>query len=217
MGVQTDNLPHHLDGDDDGAEEERGPRRRCLVTRAHGDRARMIRFVVAPDRTVVPDLAARLPGRGLWLSARADVLETARTRGAFARAARGPVIVPADLSSALRTGLARRISEHLGLARRAGQAVSGFTKAREWVSQGRAAGVMAALDGSCEERARLLSGARGIWVAWPLSAAAMGAVFGRDHAVHVAVAPGRLAEALLIEVERLSGIAGEVLVKQAGE
>ncbi len=199
------------------ADDERGPQRRCIVTRAVGDRARLIRFVLGPDRQIVPDLAARLPGRGMWLSARADVLETARAKGAFARAARGPVTVPANLADMVRAGLVRRVTDHLGLARRAGQATAGFAKAREWVTLGRAAGVIQADDGSVEERARLLSGARAIWVAWPLPASALGAVFGRDHVVHVAVAPGRLADALLNEIERLSGMSGQAMVKQAGE
>jgi predicted RNA-binding protein YlxR (DUF448 family) len=201
---------------EDPEDEERGPLRRCIVTRVSGERARLIRFVLAPDRRIVPDLAAKLPGRGIWLSARADVIETARAKGAFARAVRGPVTVPADLPEILSAGLARRVGECLGLARRAGQAVAGFAKAREWLVQGRAAGVIQAADGSLEERARLLSGARDVWVAWPLQAAALGAVFGRDHVVHVAVAPGRLAAALHIEVERLAGVSGQVLTKTGG-
>jgi predicted RNA-binding protein YlxR (DUF448 family) len=212
-------LPQEASGTpeaEDADEPERGPLRRCIVTRAQGERARMIRFVVAPDRSIVPDLGARLPGRGLWLSARADVLETARTKGAFARAARGPVSVPADLNSVLQAQLARRFSDHLGLARRAGQAVAGFAKAREWVQAGSAGLVVQANDGSAEERQRLISGSD-VAVAWPLDAVALGAVFGRDHVVHAAVARGRLAEMLLDEVLRLSGISGQAMCKQAGE
>ena len=77
----------------------------------------MIRFVVAPDRAVIPDLAAKLPGRGIWLSARRDVLETARARGAFQRAARSPVTVSPDLVATVQAGLERRVTEMLGLAR----------------------------------------------------------------------------------------------------
>ena len=177
----------------------------------------MIRFVLGPDGQVVPDVAAKLPGRGFWLSARADVLESARAKGAFARAARGPVSVPADLNHVLQAQLARRVSDHLGLARRAGQAVAGFAKAREWVQASAAGLVVQACDGSEDERRRLLSGAESLAVAWPMDAASLGAVFGRDQVVHVAVAPGRLAGMLLDEVLRLSGVSGRVMFKQAGE
>ncbi len=211
----TDPAPQLNEADSDD-EPERGPHRRCIVTRNVGAREKMIRFVIGPDRNVVPDLAANLPGRGLWLSARADVLETARARGAFARAARGPVIVPADLSDVLQARLARRVVDHLGFCRRAGQAVAGFDKAREWVQAGRAALVIQASDGSADERRRLLSGARNLAVAWPVDAATLGAIFGRDQAVHVAVAPGRLATVLMNEIERLSGISGEAMYEQAG-
>ena len=85
----------------------------------------MIRFVVGPGRTLVPDLTATLPGRGIWLSASGDVLETARAQGglgrAFARAARGPVTVPPDLPAVLEAALVRRIGELLG-TRPAGRA-----------------------------------------------------------------------------------------------
>ncbi len=200
-----------------GDDPERGAQRRCIVTRAQGDRGRMVRFVIGPDRAVVPDLAARLPGRGFWLSARADVIQAACAKGAFARAARGSVSVPVDLNGVLQAQLARRISDHLGLARRAGQAVAGFAKAREWVQGGHAGLVIQASDGSEDERRRLVSGGGDVPVAWPLDAAGLGAVFGRDQVVHVAVAQGRLAQSLLDEILRLSGVSGRVMCKQAGE
>ncbi|MBN9559561.1 MAG: RNA-binding protein [Alphaproteobacteria bacterium] len=205
-------------GAEEDEAEETGPLRRCIVTRERLGKERMIRFVLGPatdgkPRVLVPDIAADLPGRGIWLSARRDVLETARAQGslarAFARAARGPVTVPPDLTSVLQAALVRRIGELLGLARRAGQAVAGFQKAREWLRAGRAGLVLQAADGSADERTRFLSGAEpGLRVFAPLPAEALGRIFGRDHAVHVVVAPGRLAEALAIEAGRLAGLVG---------
>ncbi len=109
----------------------------------------------------------------------------------------------------IEAGLVRRVTELLGLARRAGQTVCGFQRAREWLQTGKGRLVIQAGDGSLDERTRFLSGARDVPVATPLSAQALGAVFGRDHVVHVVVAPGRLAEALAIETERLAGVAGQ--------
>ena len=190
----------------DGADEpETGPLRRCVVTRERLEKERMIRFVIGPGGQVVPDLAARLPGRGIWLSARGDVIETARTRGAFAKAARAPVTVPPDLLTSLQAALVRRVGEHLGLARRAGQAVAGFSKAREWLEKGSAALVVQAADGSVEERARFIGG-RATPVVAPLDGASLGAIFGRDHVVHVAIASGQLAGRIRVEAERLAGL-----------
>jgi hypothetical protein len=206
---------------DEEAQEETGPLRRCVVTRERLPKERLIRFVVGPDRALVPDLNADLPGRGMWLSASKDVLETARDKGglarAFARAARGPVTVPQDLPVLLEAALVRRIGELLGLTRRAGQAIAGFEKAREWLRSGRARLVLEASDGSEAERARFLSGSVGkVAVVAPLPATVLGRMFGRDHVVHVAIAPGRLAERLHLEADRLAGLRGQGLTGPGG-
>ena len=192
----------------DADEPERGPLRRCVVTRERIEKERMIRFVLSPDRVLTPDLGARLPGRGIWLSANRDVLETARTRGAFARAARGQVILPPELPALLQDGLLRRIADLLGLARRAGQAVCGYAKAREWITEGRAVVIVQATDGSPDERSRLLSGARDLPVVAVMSGTRLAAAFGRDHVVHAALSRGGLADRLVVESERFAGLAG---------
>jgi predicted RNA-binding protein YlxR (DUF448 family) len=185
--------------------EEKGPLRRCVATRESLPKEAMIRFVLGPDRVLVPDLAGRMPGRGMWLSARGDVLERALTRGAFMKAARGPVHPIPDLREAIVGGLRRRIRDQVGLARRAGQAVVGFQQAREWLQAGRAALLVEAADGSAPERARLV-GSHKVPIVSVLGAAELGSVFGRDHAVHVAVAPGRLADGIRMEAARLAGM-----------
>jgi hypothetical protein len=201
--------------DDEELPPERGPRRRCLVTRDSAEKAAMIRFVLAPDGTLIPDLAARLPGRGMWLSARADVVERAVKRGAFAKATRGAAKLPPDLRAQIEDGLRGRIADLLGFARRAGQAVSGWQAAREWLQAGRVGLVVQAADGSPAERARLV-GARAVPAVAPLTAARLGALFGRDHAVHVAIAPGRLAMAIAADVTRLAGFDPAVAAGQTG-
>ncbi|HEV7264504.1 MAG TPA: RNA-binding protein [Falsiroseomonas sp.] len=187
-------------------EAERGPFRRCLVTRERLPKEAMIRFVLDPDRNLVPDLAERLPGRGMWLSARADVIEQAARRGAFAKASRGEVHVPPELRARIEDGLRGRVRDLIGFARRAGQAVSGWHSAREWLQVGRAGLLVQAADGSPAERFRLV-GHRQVPVVAPLDAAQLGAPFGRDRAVHVAIASGRLAERIAAEAARLVGVA----------
>jgi predicted RNA-binding protein YlxR (DUF448 family) len=186
---------------------EKGPLRRCIVTRESGPQEAMLRFVLGPDRALVPDLAGKLPGRGMWLSARADVLERAIKRGAFAKAARGTVHLPPDLAARIEDGLKGRIRDLVGFARRSGKAVCGRESVREWLQAGKAGLLVEASDGSAAERSRLV-GRRELPVVAPLPADVLGSVFARDHAVHVAIAPGRLAEAIALETARLAGMFG---------
>ncbi len=186
-------------------DDEKGPQRRCIVSRESGNPEVMLRFVVAPDGTVVPDLAAKLPGRGIWLSARRDVLETARTRHLFSRAARQPVKVPEDIAQVLVSGIEARLVQGLGLARRAGQALCGFVKCREWIAAGKAGLVIQGSGGSPDELRRLISGNNKVPVR-TLPAQMLATAFGREHAVYVVIAPGALAQRLMAEHERFLGL-----------
>lgn len=188
-------------------EVETGPLRRCLVTRERQPRETMLRFVAGPEQKLVFDVNATLPGRGLWLSASRDVIDMAAKRGVFSRAAKQQLGVPAALAAEVEAALRRRVIEFLGLARRSGAAIAGFEKAREWMLAGKAALAVQAVDGSEEERARFL-GKRDIAVVAMLTAAELGQVFGREHAVHAVVAAGRLAEKIEVEAMRLKGVAG---------
>jgi predicted RNA-binding protein YlxR (DUF448 family) len=174
----------------------------------------MVRFVVGPDGSVLPDVAGRLPGRGMWLSARRDVLDTPRARAALARAARAAagarakVSVPDDLADRTRAALASRIADLIGMARRAGQAVAGHDRVLEWAARGRLGLLVQASDGAAGGRERLArqAGAGADAVTGPLPGDALGRIFGRDHAVHVGIAPGRLAAMIAAECRRLAAL-----------
>ncbi len=210
IAPSLDTHDHAADLDLPDLDDPRAPERRCLVTRQASTRAAMLRFVVAPDRSLVFDAPATLPGRGLWLSARRDVIQEALKRRVFQRAAGRSFNIPAltvpdDLADRVVFALRDRLTASLGLARRAGQAIGGFEKAREALAAGRCAVLVGAADGSVAERGRVLQG-RDVPVLDLLDAATLGAVFGRDAIVHVALAPGRLAAMILTDATRLRGV-----------
>jgi predicted RNA-binding protein YlxR (DUF448 family) len=182
-----------------------GAQRRCLVTRASGERHQLIRFVLDPEHRVLPDLDERLPGRGMWLSADRDVVNKAVAGRLFARAARAPAAAETDLAETVERLLARRALDSVGLARRAGQVVVGFEQVRAWLRASKAAVLIAAADGAAEGRAKLRRLAPDLRLVTAFSRAELGACIGRDDVVHVAVAPGGLAQRLLRDVERLAG------------
>ena len=190
--------PRH--GDDDGA-----ALRRCLVTGESRERGSLLRFVVAPDRRIVPDVDGRLPGRGLWLTATRDIVKSAVAKRLFARAAKQDVIVDADLDDRVEALLVRRSIERLGLARRAGQAVAGFTQVEKAARNGGVAVLVEASDGSADGRGKLTRLVPGLPVTDRLTAAELGQAFAREHVVHAALLKGRLAEGFVAEQARLAG------------
>jgi predicted RNA-binding protein YlxR (DUF448 family) len=187
------------------AAEEAGPERRCLVSGAVRPKTELVRFVVAPDGRVVPDVAGKLPGRGLWLTAGRDIVAAAVTKRVFARAARQPVIVDDDLADRVEGVLAERCRDQIGLARRAGQAVMGFAKVEAALRAGKAAVLLAAADGAADGRMKLRSLAPELPLVEQLSGAELGAAFGREQVVHAALAPGRVAQAFIADAARLAG------------
>ncbi|MCP5366316.1 MAG: RNA-binding protein [Hyphomicrobiales bacterium] len=182
-----------------------GPHRRCLVEGRSRPCAAMVRFVVGPDQEVVPDVEGRLPGRGLWLSAARDVVNTACARNLFARAARSRVRVPEGMADRVEALLAARCLSLIGLARRAGGAVAGFEKVRLWLRDNRPAVLLAASDGAADGRAKIAALAPGAPVLDLFGADELGRALGRERVVHAALAPGRLADRLMAEADRLAG------------
>ncbi|MGO1119660.1 RNA-binding protein [Rhodovibrionaceae bacterium A322] len=190
-------------------EPEKGPTRRCLVSGERRGKEEMIRFVLDPEGCLVPDLAGRLPGRGLWLLADRAVFEKACQRRLFARAARAKVEVPDGLGEEVTRQLRRRVLDQLGLARRAGEVVAGHDKVRVWLEQGKAALLMQASDGAEAPRRRLEALGRGhrpdLEVIEEFEADALGFALGRSPTVHVALLPGGAAKRLTVEFARLVG------------
>jgi predicted RNA-binding protein YlxR (DUF448 family)/ribosomal protein L30E len=191
------------------------PQRRCLLTREVKGRDQMIRFVLDPAGQVVPDVDGRLPGRGMWLSAERNVLNRAAGANLFARAARRPARVEANLAEQVERLLVGRTLDCLGLARRAGQVAVGFEQVRACLRSSSAAVLIAAADSAPDGRGKLHRLAPDLPVITAFSRAELGAALGRDGVVHVAVAPGRLAQRLLCYTRRLAGFRASVVAPPA--
>jgi predicted RNA-binding protein YlxR (DUF448 family)/ribosomal protein L30E len=183
-----------------------GPLRRCIVTREVLPKESLIRFVVGPAGDAVPDIAGKLPGRGLWVKAERSVLASAVAKNLFAKAARRSVDVPADLIDRMVALMSQRCLDLVGLARRAGQVICGFEKVRDALRNGRVGIVLAAADGAADGRGKLKALAGELPILALFTGAELSAALGRENVVHAALVPGRLAERLNIESARLAGL-----------
>lgn len=187
-------------------DDERSPLRTCLATGEVLPRERLMRFVVGPEGEIVPDLAGKLPGRGLWLTPTRAALEKAIGRKAFARGAKRQVKVEAGLADLVERQLLERAVGALGFARRGGHAVSGFAKVEERLRAGRIALIVVATDAAHSDgRAKLAS--RDVPVSAFCDAATLGKVFGREDATYVGIARGAAAS-VAAAIDRLLAFRG---------
>lgn len=201
-----------------GREKDRDdPERKCIATGESQPKAGLIRFCVGPDGQVVPDVMGKLPGRGIYVSADRTALEKAAKKNLFSRAARQPVKVPEALADLVETLVLQRTIEMLSMARKAGDAVTGYEKVKDWLVKGQAVTLIQASDGSERGKTKLHApdGEKGFIGC--LSAGEIGLAFGRERAIHAALAAGGLRSRVVEEAAKLAGLRGQAGGDDGGE
>lgn len=200
------NAARHKQAGTDGA----CPVRTCIasrVARAPGD---LIRFALAPDGAIVPDLAQNLPGRGAWVTNSREWVTEAVRKKAFERAWRRKVTVPADLCDCIDDLLTKRALEALSLANKAGFVVTGFSNVDQAVAAGEAAVLVQGEDASDDGKSRLARKFQAICgelerepiVIALFSIAQLSLAMGRSNVVHAALKGGRVSDGFVRAARR---------------
>lgn len=197
-----------------GASHDRtdGPERKCIATGEVQPKYGLIRFVVGPEGQVVPDIMGKLPGRGVYVAADRKALELAVRKNLFSRSAKQQVRLPEDLVAEIETQLARRVVDLISLQRKAGKAVAGYEKVKNWLQTEEAEVLIQAVDGSGRGKSKLSTPHFGHYIGW-LTADELGLAFGRQTVIHGALASGGLTQRVVEEAQRLKG----VRVNEAGK
>ncbi|WP_374394478.1 RNA-binding protein [Tabrizicola sp.] len=201
-----------------GREKDRDdPERKCIATGESQPKAGLIRFCAGPDGQIVPDVLGKLPGRGIYVSADRAALEKAVKKNLFTRAARQPVKVPEGLADLVEALIAQRTVDLLSMARKAGEAVTGYEKVKDWLVKGTAATLIQASDGSERGKTKLHApeGEKGF--VGCLTAGEIGLAFGRERAIHAALAAGGLRSRVVEEAAKLAGLRGQAGGDDGGE
>lgn len=184
-----------------------GPERKCIATGEVQPKFGLIRFVAGPEGQVVPDVAGKLPGRGVYVAAERAALDRAVAKKLFARGLKQPVTVPADLGAEVERQLVRRVVELISLARKSGAAVAGYEKVKSWLDREEAWVLIQASDGSGRGKSKLSTPHFGKYIGW-LTADELGMAFGRQTVIHAALASGGLGKRVVEEAQRLRGLRG---------
>ena len=188
---------------------EANRQRKDIVLGEATDEARLVRFVAGPDGVVVPDVARKLPGRGIWVAATREAVTTAAKKGLFSRAAKAKLAAPADLADQVERLLARRVLDGLGLARRGGTIISGFEKVVSALASGKTAWLIEASDSADDGRRKILTAAYKApntpRILGMFTSDELGLALGGENVIHTALLAGRGTDRWTMDVERLSG------------
>jgi predicted RNA-binding protein YlxR (DUF448 family) len=176
--------------------------RQCIVTRQVKPDAEMIRFVVGPEDRLVPDVAAKLPGRGMWLTASRLLLAEAIAKRSFGKAAKQTVEIPDNLQALIEQLLRQRVRDALSMARKAGQLLSGHDKVLEALAKEEVVALLHASDASEDGVRKMKAGDVPAYRGF--SRDLLSEVTGKENAVHVAVLKGSASAFFLSELRRFA-------------
>jgi hypothetical protein len=178
--------------------------RMCIVTRQVKDEGELIRFVLSPAGAVVPDVARRLPGRGVWVSAQAGTVAEAVRKRLFNRGFGAEAKIDGDLAGQVADLLRRQALGLCSLARKAGEAVTGFMKVEDALKRGSVQVLLHAAEASDDGKRKLdrLAGPE-TTVLNLFSGPELDLAFGRANVIHAALTKGGLAGKLLEQARKL--------------
>lgn len=190
---------------------KRSPERRCLVTGEVCDKSLLLRFVVGPENRIVPDVAGKLPGRGLWMRPSGPLLKEAIEKKLFGKAAKHKVNASLELLPLTEELLYQRVIHSIGLARKSGAAIHGFDKVSAALSKGQVIALLHAADAG-EDGIRKLKAQDNILVSRLLSRQDLSRFMGSENAVHVAILSSGSGENFLHDYRRFAGFVGETQI-----
>ncbi len=207
----------------EGSESETGPERTCIVTRIKGSPRDMIRFVLGPDLSVVPDIRHKLPGRGVWVIARADKVAEAVKRQAFARGFKVKAKASPTLADDLDGLLKSDCHQFLSLVNKAGLLVSGFAKVEAAVESGQTVGLLHAADAGADGVRKLGQALRRRFGEDQLppqiklfTGDELDLALGRTNVIHAALMAGATSKAFVTRCRRLMAYRSSAAPDQTG-
>lgn len=190
--------------------------RECALTREIKPVEDLFRFALGLDNVLVPDVDAKAPGRGVWITLSEKAVEQAIAKKAFARSLKQQVTVPLDLAQLVRTRLEQRLLGALGLARKGGQLLTGAAKVTGAIAKPGILALFTATDAAPDGRNKMLATAKaraqdGLVTHFELlTSLQLGLALGQENVIHAALTEGAAAKSALSRAQRLARYTNEL-------
>lgn len=195
--------------------QQNKPQRSCLGCRQSRDRDRLIRFVLSPGGEVVPDIEAKLPGRGAYTCVSEGCLRAALKQRQFSRAYKREVVTisPDEMTEQVAGIMQKRIMGYIGLANRSGQVISGGSMVSDAIRGSRKPGlilVSADISADIGKKIEMLAAFHHIACIRIMKKDDFGAILGKAPRSAIAIRAGGFVAQLTHEIERYRNFLGEV-------
>ena len=197
--------------------------RTCIVSRTSGTADELIRFVAAPDGSVVPDLKRQLPGRGCWVTASRAMVDEAVKKQLFKRALKDDVKADIELGALVDHLLVRSALGSLGLCKKAGQIITGSAKVDSSIRAGETLLVLHAIEAAADgvrkldqaRKAVASSGGPVIPSHTLFTIDQLDLALGGTNVIHAAALAGSAGENLKKHIAALTQFRGDSAMEQA--
>jgi len=223
-GAQSDEQESGLPPSQD---HDHVPERTCVVSRRKGTKDELIRLALAPDGSVHPDVRARAPGRGAWISVTRDELDQANAKGklkaALQRAFKTQAVsVPADLGERTEAALRQAALDRLGMEARSGNLLNGSDRIETAARSGKVHMLIHAADASEDgnrslDQAWRVGGGGPQGMIFPAGRTILSMALGRENVVHVALTDPAAASRVRHALARWRAFTGPIRGPEGGE
>lgn len=184
--------------------------RQCAVTREVRPASDLIRFVLGPDGAIWPDVDEKAEGRGVWVTLSAETVRQAQRKNVFAKSLKATVKLPEDLAALTREHLTQRLLGALGMAKKAGQIVTGQTRVQGALKGGDVIALFTAIDAGADGRSKMLALAKALGIAANtphlevLESRHFDLALGTENVIHAALTKGAAAHSALARAQKLA-------------
>jgi predicted RNA-binding protein YlxR (DUF448 family) len=204
--------PDHDDLDTGPRDGGAATERMCAATRTVQPIDAMIRFVVAPDGAVVPDLRRKLPGRGVWITATREALAQGLRRKVFGAGFKREVRVDPALVELTERLLERSALDALAMCGKASLASAGFTRVEAAIARDPVVALLHAADAAADGvrkldaalRRRFSEESDRIPIVTDFASRQLDLALGRPNVIHAALLKGSASETFLARHGRLT-------------
>lgn len=182
--------------------------RKCIVSNETFNKDELLRFVEI-DGQIIPDLAKKLPGRGVYVTNSSNMLKKAIEKKLFSKALKKNVGENISLHEMVVNIVRNQGLSSVNIARKAGVLITGFEKVKNLIISGKAAFILEANDAGDDGHNRIVLLAKGLEVFTMYNIEELDKALNRVNTVHVAFKKSEMSNKVYKDFSKIRDFLGK--------